>query len=221
MDTPVFVGYRALAVSNFGELVEPPKMPATITKKETADAWRQDKYPALLAKAEDEAAYRGITGRIAEVWSNCNGTGSHLRYHDCNIAPAWFDENYESGVYAEDCVLIGFDVREFSRIIALEGLLAGMDVPASFWCLPSWQSDPMRDKRIDPYHVIVPKEERAYLSVQSLLKASKIDFPEGWEPHQDVKLDAYLAAQLAFKFRLVDSALVGDWAKAKHYLTAV
>lgn len=205
----VFVGFKATAVERAVQHLAEPVPPANYTKQETLDAWRQDKYPQLLAQMYETAAYSGITGQIDDIYA-VDPMGKRLATKSPDLMrPAtaflrWLAQDAEGLDGIEDVRLIGFGISDFSRICGLEAQMSGIRVPPAFWATSSYSYDTARSLRIDPYRLLVSSDQRANLSVQGLLDIAGIPYPQDWQPHVDPYVDCELAIKLALKFNLTD-----------------
>jgi len=92
------------------------------------------------------------------------------------------------------CAFYGFDTKPFVRIVGIEAMLGGVNVPTGFWY--------MNEECFSPYEMLVEAERRKVFSLSAVCKFAAVSCAPDYETHVGPVEDARIAAELSIRFGL-------------------
>ncbi len=92
------------------------------------------------------------------------------------------------------CAFYGFDPKPFVRIVGMEAMLGGVDVPTGFWY--------MNEECISPYEMLVEADRRKVFPLAGVCKFAAVQCSPDYQTHVDPVEDARIAAELTVRFGL-------------------
>lgn len=215
--------------------VQTPQVPKNYKDETKIQEWEEKNLAPFRAKWEKMAPWLKATGKIASIYAidlveqqmfdsrvilaegaERLSPGTRFSRWLLDVGERagtsermnWFDGHpFGGGFYqAPPVCFYGFRPKPFLRLVGLNCIRDGKEIPLRFWYQNEWC--------LDPKEMLLETEVKDKISLAKLLAEAPggpIEVPDLYqEPHQNARADALLALELGVRYQLIP-----DWEDTK------
>ena len=205
----IVIGYTVRNRPGLWQILGDPQPPGNYGA-DAAEKWRREKLPDVKEKIERAGLFGKLTGSIQDVVAVNISQGARQPLLDTRSLPPaknrsalfvrWLNQqgfqfpDYPRDTDMRPCAFYGFDPKPFVRIVGMEAMLGGVDVPTGFWY--------MNEECISPYEMLVEADRRKVFPLAGVCKFAAVQCSPDYQTHVDPVEDARIAAELTVRFGL-------------------